>query len=442
MDKPPAREVRVPRRPYNPAVISLSEALTILAAAVSPAAAEDVPLSGSLGRVLARDLRSDVDWPPFDTSAMDGYAVRLADARGGSAVRERPERVAAGDPPGAPLSPGEVVRIMTGAPLPANTEAVVPVERSQREGGFVSFTVAPEAGAHIRRRGESIAAGSLLVARGRRLRPPDIALAALAGADPVSVFRAPRITVAATGNEVVRGSQAPAPGHLRDSNGPMLLAECAARGWTARRGPSVPDDPAAVAELFAAAGAAEDFLVTTGGVSAGDLDLLPAAAAAAGFEMLFHGVAIRPGKPTAFARRGSTFWLGLPGNPVAASVAFHLLAREALGRFEGDSDPGPARISARLESALPAPGERDRFFDAVCVCVWSSAGSELRVSPLRSSGSHDLAAYARASALVHCPAGSPARAPGERVSCGLLDRPATEPDGPLTPAPARDPAGR
>jgi molybdopterin molybdotransferase len=196
----------------------------------------------------------------------------------------------------------------------------------------------------------------------------------------------------------------------------MLLAECAARGWIARRAAPVPDDPGAVAELFAAAGAAEDFLVTTGGVSAGDRDLLPAAAAAAGFEILFHGLAIRPGKPTAFARRGDTFWLGLPGNPVAASVAFHLIGREALGRFEGDLRASAPRIRARLVGALPAAGDRDRFFDA----VWSSTGTESRVAPLRPSGSHDLASYAKANALVHCPAGSPAQAAGDEVWAILL----------------------
>lgn len=400
-------------------MITLEEALAAIARTVTPAGTEEVCPADAVGRVLASEVISDVDWPPFDTSAMDGYAVRVADAAAGMPVPERAGLVAAGDSPPPPLSAGEAVRIMTGAPLPAGTEAIVPVEHATRSGGSVRFDVTPEAGAHIRRRGESVAAGTRLIDAGRRLRPADVALAALAGADPVAVFAAPRITVAVTGDEVVRGAGAPAPGRLRDSNGPMLLAECANRGWRARRGHSVPDEPTAVAALFARAGEEEDFLVTTGGVSAGDLDLLPEAAAAAGFEILFHGVRMRPGKPVAFAKRGKTFWIGLPGNPVSASVGFHVLAREAFGRFEGDTLPAAPRIRAILSNALPAAGPRDRFFDA----VWSADQAPGLVRPLRSSGSHDLAAYARANVLVHSPAGTPALAEGAEVECLLLGRP-------------------
>ena len=207
----------------------------------------------------------------------------------------------------------------------------------------------------------------------------------------------------------------------------MLLAECDARGWPARRAAAVPDDPAAVAALFRDAGAHEDFLITTGGVSAGDLDLLPAAAEAAGFRILFHGVAMRPGKPVAFAIRDRVCWIGLPGNPVSASIGFRLLACEALARFEGDASPGAPRLAARLVLPLPAAGERDRFFDADC----REASGALEVEPLRSSGSHDLAALARANALVFSPAGSPARAAGELVRVVLLSalRAAGEADG-------------
>lgn len=409
-------------------MISFPEALAVLSGAIAaPGTTRDIPLEEALGRVLAREIVADVDWPPFDTSAMDGYAVRLADAASGRPIGERPGLVAAGEAHPEPLSPGEVVRIMTGAPLPAGTEAIVPVERSRREGGFVQFDAPPAAGAHIRRRGESISAGSRLLSPGRRLRPVDVALAALAGMDPIPAFPAPRITVAATGDEIVRGRERPQTGRLRDSNGPMLLAECLARGWPARRAPAVPDEPSAVRALFETAGAEEDFLVTTGGVSEGDLDLLPAAALQSGFEILFHGVGIRPGKPVVFARRGRTFWIGLPGNPVSASVAFHLFAREALARFEGDGEPAAPRVRAVLTGPLPASGDRDRFFDA----VWSAEHREPQVGRISSSGSHDLAAYALANALIHCPAGTPALLGGTDVSCILLGRPS-----PLRPATA------
>ncbi len=411
---------------------TFSEALAILSGAIgAPGPARAVPLAEALGRVLAREIVADVDWPPFDTSAMDGYAVRVADAASGQPLAERVGLLAAGEAHPEPLRLGEAVRIMTGAPLPAGAEAIVPVERAHRDGGFVRFDAPPVPGAHLRRRGESIPAGSRLAAPGRKLRPADVALAALAGADPLAVFPAPRIAVAATGNEVVRGRERPAAGRLRDSNGPMLVAECRALGWDARRGASVPDDPFAVRALFEAAGSEEDFLVTTGGVSAGDLDLLPDAAVRSGFEMLFHGVAIRPGKPVAFARRGRTFWIGLPGNPVSASVAFHLFAREALARFEGDEEPAAPRVRGRIGTPLPASGDRDRFFDA----IWSGAG---RVDTILSSGSHDLAAYALANALIHCPAGTPALPRGAEVSCILLGRPSAVGPAPA-PAPTLEP---
>lgn len=399
-------------------VLTVAQALSVLAAAVSPAGVEDVPLERAAGRVLAREVHSDVDWPPFDTSAMDGYAVRVADVESGREIPERAGLVGAGSAPPAPLSPGEAVRVMTGAPLPPGTEAIVPVERAARGAGTVRFEIVPRAGAHVRRRGESVRAETALLAAGRRLRPGDVALAALAGREPVEVFRAPRVTIAATGDEIVRGADTPAPGRLRDSNGPMLLAECAALGWTARRAPAVPDDPAHVARLFAEAGESEDFLITTGGVSAGDLDLLPPAAAVAGFDILFHRVAMQPGKPIAVGRRGRVFWIGLPGNPVSAAVGFHVFAREALARFEGETDPAAPRVTAILKRALESSGERDRFLDATL----DFSDSVLRVEPLRSSGSHDLAAHGRANALIHVPAGSPRLPEGDSVSCLLLSR--------------------
>lgn len=410
----------VPGSAYNPRVITLDEALRIVAAAVAAHDVEEVGIEEAVGRVAARDIASDVEWPPFDTSAMDGYAVRMADAVPGRAVRERGGLVAAGTGLPAPLSAGETVRVMTGAPIPAGTEAVVPVERARREGGSVLFEGASAPGAHIRRRGESVRAGDRLVAAGERLRPSAVALAALAGSDPVPVFRSPRIAVAVTGDEVVRGAAVPETGRLRDSNGPMLIAACRAAGWRARRMPPVPDTPEAVRGLFDGSGG-DDFLITTGGVSAGDLDLLPQAAADAGFEVLFHGVAIRPGKPVAFGRRRGSFWIGLPGNPVAAAVAFLVLAREAVARFEGDASPAAPRIFALLTDPIRG-GSRESFQDG----VWRSGPAGHEVTPLRSAGSHDLLAHARSNVLIRVPSGVglPAGAPVECVIRGRAEAPA------------------
>ena len=396
-------------------MITVAEALTIVRGACPPLAEEEIPLAEAVGRVLAREVVSDVDWPPFDTSAMDGYAVRVADLEASRTLVERPGLVAAGSPPGPPLTPGEAVRVMTGAPLPEDAEAVVPVEDVdvQREAGRIATARVPRAGEHVRRRGESVAAGAVLIRRGRRLGPADVALAALAGREPVPVRRRPRVAIAVTGDELVPPGAVPGPAQLRDSNGPMLAALCRLRDWPAVMRPAVADEEAAVRRLFAEAGGAEDVLVTSGGVSAGDLDLLPGIARDAGFELLFHGVAVRPGKPVAFGRRGQTLWFGLPGNPVSTSVCFHLFVRLALDSLEGAEPAGPELVPAVLTREIRIRGKRETYRDARLEALEGA----LRVSPIESRGSHDLAAHARANALIRIPAETERLPEGTRVDC-------------------------
>ena len=336
----------------------------------------------------------------------------------GASALERPGIVAAGNPPPAPLNPGEAVRIMTGAPLPAGAEAVVPVEQAQRQGGRVVFSAAPAAGAHLRRRGDSIAAGASLLTPGLPLTPGRIALAALAGADPIAVYRKPRIGIAVTGNELVAPSEIPGPGQIRDSNGPMLVALSRSRRLDPKLLPRVSDDSAGLARLFEeAAGSELDVLLTSGGVSAGDFDLLPAEASRQGFAMLFHSVAVRPGKPIAFGRRESLLWFGLPGNPVSAAVCFHVFVRHALDRLEGTARPGPERVTALLTHEA-RQGARESFRDAI---LSADKGSN-RVELLATAGSHDLAAHGRANALARIPAGDGRISAGAEVECILLER--------------------
>ncbi len=395
---------------------TVSEALGIVRAACAPRPAERTPLADAAGRVLAEDLASDVDSPPFDTSAMDGYAVRVAEAAGGRPLAERAGLVAAGDLPPAPLGGGEAVRVMTGAPIPQGTEAVVPVEKVRREAGRVFALAAPRPGEHVRRRGESIQAGSRLLEHGRRLGPTEIAIAAIAGADPISVHARPRVTIAATGNELVPASSKPGPGQLRDSNGPMIAALCRERGALATRRAAVADEDSEVGRLFAEDAEGADLLVTSGGVSAGDLDLLPRGAEKAGFELLFHGVLMRPGKPVAFGRKGRSLWLGLPGNPVSSAVCFHLFGAMALDALAGLSNPGPAFLSARLARDVSVRGSRETFRDGVL----ESDGAGLKFSPLDGLGSHDLAAHAGANALLRIPAGESGLAAGAIGECLLI----------------------
>ncbi|HEX5134911.1 MAG TPA: gephyrin-like molybdotransferase Glp [Thermoanaerobaculia bacterium] len=401
-------------------VIGVDEAFAIVDAAMTALPEERLALAAAAGRVLAADVVADVDWPPFDTSAMDGYAVRAHEARaaeGEAALRERSGLVAAGDPSPPALVSGEAVRVMTGAPLPSGADAVVPLEHSRRDGGRVFFDPVPKNGAHVRHRGESVARGQVLLRAGDRLGPAAVALAALAGADPISVRRRPRVAIAATGNELVPSGEKPTEGKLRDSNGPMLDALCRARGWPTVLRERIADEEAAVEKLFGEFDDA-DVLVTTGGVSAGDLDLLPPAALRAGWEILFHRVAIRPGKPIAFARRAGRFWFGLPGNPVSASVGFHLFVRRGLDRMEGVVPAGAPVFAAQLARGLPRQGPRDTYRDARL----TEESGVRRVEPLATAGSHDIAAHARANALIRIPANAGPLDEGSVVTCVLLDR--------------------
>jgi molybdopterin molybdotransferase len=302
---------------------------------------------------------------------------------------------------------------MTGAPLPPGAEAVVPVEDVRRENGTVVPSVFPRPGEHIRHRGESVARGTVLLPRGRRLSASEVALAALAGAEPLPVRRRPRVSIAVTGNELVPASAIPGQAQLRDSNGPMLVALCRARGWPAVTLPAVADEEGAVRRLFGEAGVAEDVLVTSGGVSAGDLDLLPELAERAGFELLFHGVAVRPGKPIAFGRKGGTLWFGLPGNPVSTSVCFSVFVRTALDFLEGADPAGPAFVQARLTRDIQLRGKRETYRDALLEVV----DGENRVTPLTTRGSHDLAAHARSNVLIRVPAGTDRLAADSLVDC-------------------------
>jgi len=401
------------------AVIRVAEALEILRKTCPRGPSETVAIAEAWGRFLAEEIVADVDWPPFDTSAMDGYAVRAADAAApGQGLSERPGLVAAGDGPPRALEAGEAVRVMTGAPIPDGTEAVVPVEDARREGGRVFASSAPRVGDHVRRRGESVTAGTILLERGQRLTAARIALAAFAGADPLPAYRRPRVTIAVTGNELVPVSQTPGPGQLRDSNGPMLAALCRASGRQASLRSAVPDEDGAVARLFREAGREEDVLITSGGVSAGDLDLLPAEAERSGFHLLFHGVAMRPGKPIAVGLRGATLWFGLPGNPVSASVGFHLFVRFALDCLEGAAEPGLVVRRARLGRDIPVHGRRETYRDALLEFV----EGEARVEPLRSLGSHDFAAHSRANALIRIPTDAGSLSAGTLVDCLWLER--------------------
>ena len=391
-------------------MLTVAEALDRIDREVQPLPAERVPASASGGRVLAADAAASDDFPSFDTTAMDGYAV----AGAGPVWRDRGGTIAAGAAPASPLAAGEAARVMTGAPVPPGTEAIVPVEDAEVSAGEIHARAAPRPGAHIRRRGEIFRSGEVVLSAGARVSPEGVLLLVTAGAGPVAVRRRPDVVVAPTGAEIEDAEAAPAPGRIRNGNGPALAAALARRGIAARAEAPVADALELLAAFFDRAGDA-DLVLTTGGVSAGDYDLTVDAAARAGFDVLFHRVRVKPGMPIAFGRRGRTFWFGLPGNPVSALTTAAIFVGAALDRFEG---VGRDRyVAARLAAPVDARPGRDHFRDAFL----HAEEGELVVTPLSSRGSHDVRAQARRNALLVLPAGAGPWRAGERMRCLPLD---------------------
>lgn len=320
-------------------MISVEDQLAHVLARLEPLPTEDLPLAAALGRTLARDVRSATDIPVFDNSAMDGYAVRHGDVAQASPEHPVTLRVVADLPAGSPedpsLAPGAAARIMTGAIVPADADAIVPVEHTdayRTDGSFsapanpgtvhVTITTAPRPGAHIRRTGEDLHAGDVVLVAGSVLSARHLSAAAAAGHPTLTVHRAPRVAVIATGSELVPPGRPLGRGQIPESNSTLLAALVTEAGGTVERAVTVPDDDDALrAELAAIVAAGVDLVVLSGGVSVGAYDVTKAVLAPLG-TVDFVSVAMQPGKPQAFGHLpGGVPVFGLPGNPVSACGA-------------------------------------------------------------------------------------------------------------------------
>ena len=387
-------------------LLTIDAALELVLARAQPLDSEIVAVAAASGRVLALDARAAVDLPPFDSSAMDGYAVRAADTPGELAVAGQS---AAGLPAGAPLARGAAAVISTGAVVPDGADAVVPIERTSLEESTVTVE-GVVAGAHVRPRGGDAHAGDLVVEGGTRLGPPQIGALAAAGVATVTCARRPRVALLATGTELRAPGTELRPGEIYESNTVLLAAQAVTAGATADVLDSVEDDPDATREALKRALAA-DVVITSGGVSVGPHDLVRAALADLGAEEVFWRVAVRPGKPVAFSVRGRTLVFGLPGNPVSALVGFELFVRPALLALQGAREPGPAYLPARLAAAVQRNAGRDELLRARV----SMDGEGAVVEPLGGQESHMIVRAASAGALVLVPQGSGEIAAGARV---------------------------
>jgi molybdopterin molybdotransferase len=387
-----------------PTRIGFEEAAAILdrVAQAARLPVQDCTLSRALGCVLAEDLHAGIDLPPFDNSAMDGFAARAQDLSEGALLRLAGEVFAGAPPHAGALAAGECLRITTGAPMPAGADTVVVKENCRLEGeDRVRVLVAPSTGANLRRAGEDVRRGERVLEAGCVLTPAALGLAAALGVPSLRVHRKPTVAVFTTGDELREPGTPLGPGAIYDSNRVLLQALLLAEGLEPVAWPVLPDDPARIAIALRDAADAFDVVFTCGGVSAGEKDFLPALLAEEG-RVHFWKVRMRPGMPLLAASMEKAQLLCLPGNPVSVLATFLTLGRRLLDGLQGRREPRP-RLCARLAAPIRKRHERLEFLRGALNCDESG---QLRVAPNPADGSHRLRAAAGANALIVVPEGA------------------------------------
>jgi molybdopterin molybdotransferase len=403
-------------------MLTVAEAIAEIVAHVERLPATRVALADSLGLVLAEDVFSDLDSPPFDKALMDGYAVRSVDLATGRGELKVIEEVLAGQVPRRAVAAQQASRIMTGAPIPTGADAVVPVEQTRLTAGETTVeieTVPVAPGRNVMKRGESMRKGTRVLSAGRQIRPQEAGCLAELGKDTVAVFPRPRIAILATGDELVPVGETPGPGQIRNSNEAMLVAQVRQMGAEPVPLGVAPDRHAELAERIAR-GLICDMLLLSGGVSAGKLDLVPQVLAEAGVRQVFHKVRVKPGQPVWFGilerpagapadgfngehagGRPPCCVFGLPGNPVSSMVCCDLFARTAVRRLMGIEPAVPAPMRARLTKDHFSGGNRPTYHPA----RWEATEAGGVVEPVRWVGSADLCATAEANSMALFPEG-------------------------------------
>jgi molybdopterin molybdotransferase len=398
-------------------LLPVAAARKLIVEDLSPLPAETVKLSNALGRTLAADAAAQVSHPPADVSAMDGYALRVADVSHVPEVLRIIGESAAGHPYAGNVSAGEAVRIFTGAHVPAGADTIVIQEDTESAGARVTIKEQPTRGRHIRSKGQDFRAGDVVLKAPRLLTARDIGLLAAMNLPRLSVTRRPVIGVVSTGDEVVLPGDPVREGQIVSANGHGICAFITAHGGEPFDLGIVKDDPKALLRVAEQARHL-DMLVTSGGVSVGDHDVVKSALGEAGFKVGFHKIAMRPGKPLLYGRLHNLPIMGLPGNPVSAMICAVLFLGPALARLQGRAGDAPAQSTARLSTDLKANDSRT---DHIRATLTYQPGDLPLVRPLPTQDSAQLAALARADALIVREPQAPAATAGDAVSIILLD---------------------
>lgn len=384
-------------------MISISDALKIVSENVSQIETETIELSEVCGRVLAEEIRADMDLPPFDRSQMDGYAIRAADAENAPVKLKIIGESAAGAGWRGILKAGEAVRIMTGAPVPAGADAVQKLELAREENNFVEIFEPVKIAQNIVRRASEIEAGATLFNAGAMVNAAMIASLASFGYAKVKVTRKPRVSILATGSELVPIEQKPAQDQIRNSNSLTLKVYAGKCGASCEILPIAGDEIEHLKSQIENAVEAADVLILSGGVSVGKYDFTKTALRDLGAQILFERVALRPGKPTVFGRLNDCLIFGLPGNPVSAIVTFNLFVRTALLRMQSATDCELKSGYAVSGGKFKGTNGRDSFLPAR---LSTNEKGQLVAENLRWGGSSDFVGFARADALVFVPQGA------------------------------------
>ena len=408
-------------------MLSVEEARQQLLQALPVVETEQAPLEAAYGRVLAEGIKADLDSPPFSNSSMDGFAVQARDVQ--AAQEDNGVELAvvgdipAGRPSSAALKSGQAMRIMTGAPMPAGADAVIPVEDTDADGrgtdaplpDHVQIRRAVQAGAYVRVQAEDYRAGDLLVLPGRRVRPQEAALLAMQGQARVLVYRKPRVALFSSGDELAAPDEALKPGQIRETNSFSLAAQVESCGAERLALGIAPDRlDAIVATLDKAVEMGAELILSSAGVSVGAYDYLREALLSAG-KLDFWRVNMRPGKPLAFGSYRGVPYIGLPGNPVSAFVGFEVFVRPALHKMGGVQDWSRLRVAAHLAEDLHSDG-RESYLRGVL----RGFGEEAEVDLTGHQGSGNLYSLAQANCLIRVPAGVSSKKAGDQVEAWPL----------------------